>query len=63
MSTQYKCDVCSNYMSDPGRTTLSMAVSTPHATAGLPKFDKDLCPRCFEVLLRTLRLALDRYLP
>jgi hypothetical protein len=45
MAVRYICDRCGE-SDGVGRFSSYFAVSTPHGTNGLPKFDGELCATC-----------------
>jgi len=57
MATTCVCDKCG--AKGAGRVTVDWARSQPLVTNGDPphKFDKDLCQKCFDELLRSLAVA------
>lgn len=56
MATKYICDRCGSEK-NVGRVTMSMAVSSPHGAADLPKMDQDLCPKCLNYFLPSIKQA------
>lgn len=47
MAVKFVCDRCGSE-DNVGRVVMSMAVSSPHKTEGLPKWDKELCAACLK---------------
>lgn len=51
MAVRYICDRCGE-TDQVGRFGLNPAVSTPHSTDGLPKFDGELCAVCLKEICK-----------
>jgi hypothetical protein len=58
MSIRLICDRCGE-IDKVGRFTLNPAVSVPHATNALPKFDGELCDVCLTQVCQMIHEALS----
>jgi hypothetical protein len=60
MARSYFCDRCNNAMAKGGRVTLNIAVNDPQKVTFPPRFDKELCPLCYEYLMAAIAEALSK---
>ena len=60
MARSYFCDHCKHAMAKGGRVTLNIAVSEPHKASLALRFNKELCPLCYENLMAAIAEALSK---